>query len=390
MKVKKIAGVLLSIVTALVILLLCVFLFWLGPTVKLVAEKVGSKALGAPLTINELSINPRKGTLHLSDFKIANQESFGRSNVVSLTSLDVAIDMGSLFSQTVVVHQVALNSPYFIYEQSAATDNIQEFILSIQEFVGYDPAAPPSPPDPKKLEKKRKKKEKKAQNKKEKGPKIVIVESLVINDVQFHLANTDDPRLDIDVAFEQLAVSMTNGTVNLKNLHVGNPAVLDSPNLFTLDAIDIALDPESIYSDRISIRDVQIVRPYVYLEQNPQTDTVTEFMKIAEQFSTTTTNAPTKPALDMPEESIQEEAVGGPPPVELHNLLVDDIQIKLLDTTVTNASSELRMLAGIGSVSVRLVDGNIQIKGITVPSPEGFVSSNLFHLANIDITLEPG
>lgn len=386
MKVTKIAGVTLSIVAALVILLLCVFLFWLGPTVKLVAEKVGSKALGAPLTINELSINPRKGTLHLSEFKIANQEVFGRSNVVSLASLDIAIDMGSIFSQTVVVHQVTLNSPYFIYEQSSATDNITEFILSIQEFIGFDPSAPPPPPDPKKLAKK----ERKAQKKKEKGPKIVIIESLVINDVQFHLANTDDPRLDIDVAFEQLAASMTNGTVNLKNLHVGNPALLDTPTLFTLDAIDITLDPQSIYSGTVSIRDVQVIRPYVYLEHNPQTDTVAEFMKIAEQFSTITTNTPAEPALDMPEESILEESVSGPPPVALHNLLVDDIQIKLMDTTVTNASSELRMLAGIGSISANLVDGNIQLKGMTVPNPAGFVASNLFHLANIDITLEPG
>jgi hypothetical protein len=390
MKVKKIAGVLLSIITALGILLLCIFLFWLGPTVKLAAEKVGSKALGAPLTINELSINPRKGIIHLSDFKIANHEEFGRTNVVSLASLDIAIDMGSIFSQTVIVHQVALNSPYFTYEQSSATDNITEFILSIQEFIGFDPAAPPAPPDPKKLEKERKKNEKKAQKKKEKGPKIVMVESLLFNDVQFHLANTDDPRMDIDAGFEQLAVSMTNGTVNLKNVHVSNPALLGTPNLFTLDAIDIDLDPESIYSDTVSIRDVQVIRPYAYLEHNPQTDTVAEFLKIAERFSTTTTNAPTEAVIDTPAEAEPEESTGGPPPIALHNLLVDDIQIKLLDTTATNASSEPRMLAGIGSISIRLVDGNIQIKGITVPNPEGFVSSNLFHLANIDITLEPG
>jgi hypothetical protein len=37
-----------------------------------------------------------------------------------------------------------------------------------------------------------------------------------------------------------------------------------------------------------------------------------------------------------------------------------------------------------------LVDGKIQINAITVPNPPGFVSSNLFHLANIDITLVPG
>ncbi len=390
MKVKKIAGVTLVIVTALAILLLCVFLFWLGPTVKLVAEKVGSKALGAPLTINELSINPRNGTLHLSDFKIANQEAFGRSYVVSLSSLDIAMDMGSIFSQTVVVHRVELNSPYFTYEQSSATDNLTEFLLNIQEFVGYDPSAPPPPPDPKKLAKKQKKKEKKAQNKKEKGPKIVIVESLVINEVQGHLANTDDPRLDMNVGFEQLSVSMTNGTVNLRNLHVGNPALLDTPTLFTLDAIDIVLEPESLYSGTVFIHDLQVIRPYAYLEHNPQTDTVAEFMKIAATFTATSTNTSIEPAPDMPAEAEPEVTADRPPPVALRNLLVDDIQIKLLDTTATNASFEPRMLAGIGSISANLVDGSIQLKEMTIPNPAGFVASNLFHLANIDITLEPG
>lgn len=163
---RKVAGALLSIITLLVIVLLCVFLFWLGPAVKFAAETVGSKALGAPLTISELSISPLKGTLHLSEFRIANPEKFGSSNIVSLASLDIAMDMTSLFSRTVVVHQVELNRPHLTYEQGSATDNITEFILNVHAFVGYDPS---TPPDPKKLEKKRRKKEKKAQRKSEKG-----------------------------------------------------------------------------------------------------------------------------------------------------------------------------------------------------------------------------
>ena len=377
---KKIFGVLLSIVAVLVILLLCVFLFWLGPTVKLAAEKVGSKALGAPLTINELSINPRHGTFHMTGFTIANHEAFGRTNVASLAGMDIALDMGSIFSPTVVVHRVQIDSPHFVYEQNKASDNITEYVRNIEAYLGIDPNKRKeiNPADAEH-----------GSDEKESGSKVVIIEQLEINDVQFHLAHTDDPRLDIDAGFEQLVISMTNGTVHLKNLYVSNPSLLETPHLFTLDAIDIALDPKSIYSGTVSIRDVQVIRPYAYLEKNPQTDTVAEFMKIAEQF-TAKTNTPSEPVPGMlPAEAEPKEATDRPPPVELHHLLVDDIQIKLLDTASTNAPSGLRMLAGIDSVAVRLVDGDIQIKGITVPNPQGFVSSNLFHLAHIDITLAP-
>lgn len=47
------------------------------------------------------------------------------------------------------------------------------------------------------------------------------------------------------------------------------------------------------------------------------------------------------------------------------------------------------MLAGISSISVKLVDGSIQLKGITVPNPDGFHATNLFYLAEINVALDP-
>ncbi len=379
MKAKKVIRTLLVILAALVLLVVCDVLFWLGPTVKLAAQRIGSKALGTPLTINELSINPHKGTIHLSGFSINNPESYGRSNVVSLASMDIAIDMNSIFSQTVVVHNVAINSPHFIYEMSTASDNISEFILNIQDFTGIDPQAP----------KKDKPAEAQAPEKKDK-PKIVV-ERLAINDVQFHIANTDEPELDFNIGLEQLTLGMTNGTVSLKNLHIGNPGTLSTPNLFTLDGIDIQLAPESIYSGTVSIQDIQVRNPHAYLELNHDSDTVSAFMKIAENVAarvpTNSTGVATQTvaAVEMPD-SIDAPAS---PPFELHNLLVDDIQVKLLDTTRTNAPAGPGMLAGIGSIAVKLVDGKIQVKGITVPSPSGYTVNNLFHLANIDVSIAP-
>lgn len=524
MKKKKALKITLLSLVSLVLLLVLVVLFWLGPAVKAIVKTIGSKALGTPVAIEKLSINPRKGILHLSGFSIANRESFGRSNAVSLASMDLAIDMGSIFSETVTIHQVQINSPHFTFEQNSASDNIAEYIRSIEDFIGYDPNAPPEPKEKKK-------------KKVEKTPKVVIVQSLEINDIQFHLAHTDNSNLDIAMGMEKLTVSMTNGSVQLKNIYVKNPGRLASKDLITLDNIHVQIDPASIYraplsildvkvhnphffvewahdastiseflsiasatqarvlewplpkktpeaeqkqkagtepadgikppppppeihhlgianfqfhlvnsidpdlgiqvllenmevglmdgtvklgrfsitnprrlatpdlfslegidvhfdpatrhSPPLSILDVQIRKPYAFLENNPETDTVAEFMKIAETIAGNLPTDTVSAKASAEPETQPEPDTPGPPPIELHNLLVDDIQIKMLDSTPTNAPSEPAMLAGIGSISVKLVDGKVQAKGISIPNPEGFHATNLFHLAGIAITLDP-
>ena len=115
--------------------------------------------------------------------------------------------------------------------------------------VFYPVGAGIDPNEPKKEKKGKKEKKDKVSN----SSKKVLVQKLEINDIMFHLANTDDPLLDVCLGLEQIAASMTNGTFHLKNLVIGNPGRLETPHLFTLDGIDIALDPTTIYSDMISI-----------------------------------------------------------------------------------------------------------------------------------------
>jgi hypothetical protein len=539
MKKKKVLKISLGVIGALLPLIICTILFWLGPTIQLVVEQIGPKALGTDVKIEKLSINPRKGIIHLSGFTIANPEHYSSSNSVSLASLDIAVDMASLFAKTVTVHEVAINSPHFVFEQSSASDNIAEYIQSIENFIGYDPSVPV---DPKKEEKKRKKKEKSAKKRAEKEPVIVIVESLQVNDIQLLLNNSDDPDLDISVGLDSLTVSMTNGVVAVDNLYVNNPKrlsskdlisldkifikvdpatiykaplkiddvqiidphfyvewaydastvseflyiadatyqriqewplpkktetsktnlveVADMPkkapppppdiytvsvtnfqfhlvnsvyhtrtitasldllsadlssgtidfskfaisnptrleteNLFTLDGISIKLDPDSIYTKTVVFDDITIRTPYLFLESNPKTDTVEELMKIAE---TATSSIPTNTLTTASAKTnITEEATtvdmakSDPevtPPIELHNLLVDDIQVLYLNTTTNSVSTEQRMLAGIGSITVKLVDGKIHVSEVTIPNMPGFHKTNLFHLANIDVSIDP-
>jgi len=520
---KKIVLTLLIALVLLVAGLAAVFFFWLGPTAKALVESIGPKALGTHVEIESLSINPRKGTLDLQGFQIGTHEGFSHTNTWELAGLHIAIDVRSLFSDTIVIHAIEVESPHFTYEQNEATDNISEFIRNIQAFAKIDPDQP----------KEKKPKKPKKEGDAEKPPKKVVVEWLRINDMQMHLANTDRPELDIQLGMEQFSLCLTNGLIQLdhlvlsdpgllstpnvaeieaiklrldsdsiysgslviedvqitkpyayfeqnaetdtlaafmevaktfaadtvsappakekgspkpqtradkkaappivlhnlaiddirlhlvntadpklniaikleklginpaegflklRNLAIGNPGRLATTNLFELESIDIKVDPASLFSGTVVVEDVQVAKPYAFLEQNPETDTVSEFMKIADRFATktdTATNAPPPETKPREPETVAEAELP-PVPFELRNLEIDDIRLNLLDSTGTNGPSTLRTMAAIGRIAIKLGEGKLQVEGITVPNPPGFAGTNLFHLANIRVSIDPG
>jgi uncharacterized protein involved in outer membrane biogenesis len=522
-----------GLVLVLAVLLAATFFFWLGPTVKLLAEQIGSRALGAPITIENLSINPRKGTLLLTGFVISNHDMFSHTNTVSLSEVRLAIDMDTAFSDTLVIDDILITSPHFVYEHDSVTDNITEYITNIFAFAKIDPHAPKKP---------KAKKPVKADDP-EKEPKKVIINQLRIADVKMSVINTDDHDLNITIGLEELTLSMSNGVFQLNHLTISDPGRLSTPNIFTMESVAVDIDPASIYSDKIIvekvlltkpsayyeqnsetdtvaefmriadsftakasknpappaeaiapivtneaaatpdtavapkpglavelrelivddiqfhivnivdplldvrvrleqlalypptgdvcltnltasnpkrlatpnvfeldaitikldpsslaagtviIEDVQVIKPCAFLEQNPETDTVSEFMKIADRMAAQTRPAK-KPLSEASEKTEPEpeptvDAEPSPPPVELHNLVVDDIQLKLLDTTQTNAPTAPKAIATIGAISVKPVEGRVQVEDITIPNPDGFHATNLFHLANIDVMLDP-
>lgn len=375
MKLKKILKILLGVMGALLLLLVLTFLFWLGPTVKFVAQTIGPRALGTEVHIDRLSIRPIKGIISLSDFSIRNPDVFGQTNAVSLDSLDISLDMASLFSPTIIVHKVEINSPYFIYEQDLQSDNISEFIANVQTFAGYDPEAPPQP-----------KKEKKAPS--HTPPKIVIVEQLAINDVQIHLANTYDEKLDMEIGLDSLTVSMTNGHTRLDNFYVTNPGRLQSPNLFTLDGIDIQMEPGSIYSTNIHFQSVEILNPHAFIEHNPETDTVGEFLKIANSLvAKIPTNALKPVATNTVETAKTDTAPQAPPPeVTIDSIIIDDIQIH----SVNIGEPELDVHLGMSYLTVALERGDIRMENLQLSNPAKFTSQDIFSLEEFSIQIAPG
>lgn len=374
MKSKRILKYILGTAGTLLLLLVLTILFWLGPTVKLIVQAVGPKALGTDVTMQKLTLNPIKGIIQLSDFSIRNPDRFGRSNAVSLASLDISVDMASLFSSTVIVQQVEINSPHFVYEQDLQRDNITEFIRSIQSFAGIDPEAPPKP-------------EKTAKSKKHGTPKVVIVEQLAVNDAQFNLANTQDQALDVSIGFETLTVSMTNGTAQLNNVYVRNPGRLQTPNLFTLDRVQIEMEPASIYSTNIQCRSVEILNPHAFIEHNPETDSLGEFLKIASSLASKIPPPPSEPktaASAAPAEPADAEPVPATK-MTLDRVTIDNIQVHAVDT----GDPELSIHLTLDQLTAALKNGRLMLNGLRLSNPGRLETPDLFSLKNLSVKFTP-
>ncbi|MDH3982372.1 MAG: AsmA family protein [Kiritimatiellaceae bacterium] len=138
---KKLLKIILGLLAVLVVALVCLVLFWLGPTVKKSVETVGPKALGTEVTIEKLRIHPLLGTVQLKGLHIGNPEGFTNPSAVALKEFKVIVSLRSLLTDTVVVKEILIDSPEFTYERKLKTDNIKVLQKNIEAYTAKEEAS---------------------------------------------------------------------------------------------------------------------------------------------------------------------------------------------------------------------------------------------------------
>jgi hypothetical protein len=169
-KALKLLGGLLVI---LIIVVICLVLFWLGPVVKKTVETVGPQALGTEVTVEKVLIKPLRGTVQIKGLYVGNPEGFANPSAVELQEFRVIVNLASLLTDTVVVKEILIDSPQFTYERKLKTDNIKELQKNIEAFTG--PPSKEAPVEPAEEEAPEKPKEKKP------GKKVIIERLAVLN-----------------------------------------------------------------------------------------------------------------------------------------------------------------------------------------------------------------
>ena len=135
-RLLKIAVWCIAGVAVLAVLLAATVPLWIGPVATTVAEKVVPGLTGTGFRIDRFCLNPYSGTLSVAGVKLSNPEGFGEAAAFSLAGFNVEVEAASLFSDTVVVKEVAVDDAFVSYYSHGGKNNFDVIMANVEKATG--------------------------------------------------------------------------------------------------------------------------------------------------------------------------------------------------------------------------------------------------------------
>lgn len=96
--------------------------------VKDAVEKAGVKTLNVPVRVETVAVSPLSGSVTLRKAAVSNPEGYQGSALLTLKSVDVAADVGTLLSNKVLIRDMRLDGMEVFIEHSGLKNNLYEVI----------------------------------------------------------------------------------------------------------------------------------------------------------------------------------------------------------------------------------------------------------------------
>lgn len=148
---KRLPLILLVGVGLLVVVAVAAFLF-LGTIVKTGVEKVGPMITKVPINLDGANISVFSGSGELKGFVMGNPENFKASNSVSVGSVALKLEPGSVLGDKMIVRSVRVEAPEITYEAAFGGSNIGKILENIQSVASSGKTNPEQPGSEKKLQ----------------------------------------------------------------------------------------------------------------------------------------------------------------------------------------------------------------------------------------------
>ncbi|HWA26924.1 MAG TPA: hypothetical protein VG734_14790 [Lacunisphaera sp.] len=140
MKFLKIAGL------GVLILLLAgyfVVAYALGSVVKGGVNNFGPKLTQTNVELAGAQISPFTGKGSLSGLTVGNPKGWSDNRAFYLGKVQLDLEPGSVFGDTVVINEIVVDQPEFNYETRILTSNIKDLLKNIESFTGGGGAQEP-------------------------------------------------------------------------------------------------------------------------------------------------------------------------------------------------------------------------------------------------------
>lgn len=128
-----------AIAIAVVIIAIAGGLFWVGSNIDgLIKEGItryGSEMTQARVSVGQVEIR-RDGSGIIRDLSIGNPQGFKTSHALKVGEIELALDIGSVTQDVVVIRKIAIKSPDVIYEKGEAMTNFDALQKNIAAYLG--------------------------------------------------------------------------------------------------------------------------------------------------------------------------------------------------------------------------------------------------------------
>ncbi len=125
-----------GIVAALALVVYIGMTFFLGSIVKAGVNNFAPKVTGTKVTLDSATISPLTGSGTLNGLFVGNPEGWKSDRAFYLGKIHVDVDPFSILGDHIVINEIIIDQPEFVYETKLVASNIKDLLKNIENFTG--------------------------------------------------------------------------------------------------------------------------------------------------------------------------------------------------------------------------------------------------------------
>ncbi len=116
--------------------------FFLGGIVKAGVNKFGPGITQTKVELGDANLSPLSGQGTLTGLAVGNPAGWSNANAFYLGKVHVAMEPFSLFKDHIVIDELVIEKPAFLYETKIVSSNIADLLKNIEKSMGTSEGAP--------------------------------------------------------------------------------------------------------------------------------------------------------------------------------------------------------------------------------------------------------
>lgn len=110
--------------------------FFLGSIVKAGVNSFGPKLTQTKVELASATISPLTGSGTLTGLAVGNPKGWSANDAFRLGKVHVSVVPFSIFGDHIVINEITIDGPEFLYETKIVASNIKDLLKNIEQFTG--------------------------------------------------------------------------------------------------------------------------------------------------------------------------------------------------------------------------------------------------------------